>query len=106
MQSCPSDLWPLGVLQLVQDGSLHLGHVQYFVLDECDKMLETTGGHPVSAELQSSQILVPHRRHDCPWMAFQVILGFLAACLKSLPPLALCYLAFPGPMSGHLADPC
>eukprot|EP00891_Asterochloris_glomerata_P007850 jgi/Astpho2/7850/Aster-06136 len=27
---------------LVQDGSLHLGHVQYFVLDECDKMLETT----------------------------------------------------------------
>ena len=102
-ESCPSDLWHLRVVQLVQDGSLHLGHVQYFVLDECDKMLETTGGHPGSAELQSKHMAVPHL--VCPWPACQVLLGSLAACGGSLPPTCTLSASVSMPTSGTCLIP-
>lgn len=43
---------PGRILALVRSRSLNLRNVKHFVLDECDKMLEQLGEHPIDLSSQ------------------------------------------------------
>jgi ATP-dependent RNA helicase UAP56/SUB2 len=50
---------PGRILQLVTEGSLKLNHIKHFILDECDKMLESLGmfSHPHSLTISHFLLL-------------------------------------------------